>query len=319
MKSAVRVRYNFIKILTGSDLSIRRLPLMSAHSGNPGPVVWLTACVHGDEVVGMVVIHEIFKRVRRQLLRGAIHAFPVTNPIGLETMSRKITMSSEDLNRSFPGKPEGTLGERLASQVFNSIIASSPDLVLDLHSDWKQSIPYTVLDKRSAATDREIYARTKAFARATGLVCILESEDLHNSLTHNLLLRNTPALTLELGEPYVINEVNVQFGVDVVWNLLALLEMAEPQREPFRYPVAKPFANRLLRYSDRPYSSKSGIIRFLARPGDVIARGTPIARIFNAFGKHQETVDALADGIVLGHSDSSVVFPGMPIMAFGIN
>jgi predicted deacylase len=48
----VRISYSFQKILTGSDLSRRRLPLMSATSASPGPVVWLTACGHGDEVCG---------------------------------------------------------------------------------------------------------------------------------------------------------------------------------------------------------------------------------------------------------------------------
>ena len=52
-----RTRYSFLKILTGSDLSIRRLPVMSVSSRNPGPVIWLTGCMHGDEVGGLIVIH----------------------------------------------------------------------------------------------------------------------------------------------------------------------------------------------------------------------------------------------------------------------
>ncbi len=319
MKSRVRMRYAFIRILTGSDLSIRRLPMMTADSREKGPTVWLTACIHGDEVVGMAVIHEIFRQARRKLLRGIIHAFPVTNPIGLETSSRKITLSREDLNRSFPGKPEGTLGERLASRIFGTIVDSGPDLAVDLHSDWKQSIPYTLLDRRPAGTERNTYERTKRYARTTGLVCILESDELHNSLTHNLLARGIAALTLELGEPFVINEENVRFGAEAIWNLLAQLEMVQPADPPFRYPLPEAYAGRLLGYSERPFSSKSGIARFIAKPGEEIRQGEPIARIVNAFGKREETICALEDGIVLGHPDSSVVFPGMPIMAFGIH
>ena len=51
-------KYSFVKIMTGSDLSIRRLPMMVTRSPNPGDVVWLTACVHGDEVGGVVVVQE---------------------------------------------------------------------------------------------------------------------------------------------------------------------------------------------------------------------------------------------------------------------
>jgi len=314
----VKSRYSFIKILTGSDLSIRRLPLMSVTSEKPGSVVWLTACVHGDEVVGMAIVHEVFKKIRRTLLRGAVHAFPLMNPIGLETISRKITMSREDLNRSFPGNPSGTLGERLANRIFNTIVNTSPDLVLDLHSDWKQSIPYTILDKRSARMDKQIYDTTREFARQTGFVSLLEDETLTDSLSHNLLENNIAALTLELGEPYVINEENVSLGLGAIWNILSSLEMIAPLAERFIYPTSKMYKGKLFKYSDQPYSSKSGIIRFLAKPGDEISKGQPFAKVVNAFGKHQETVRALHDGIVLGHSDSSVVFPGMPIMAFGI-
>ncbi|MBI2431369.1 MAG: hypothetical protein HYV26_00645, partial [Candidatus Hydrogenedentes bacterium] len=82
--------------------------------------------------------------------------------------------------------------------------------------------------------------------------------------------------------------------------------------------VPEGYADRVLHYSDRPYSSSSGILRFLARPGDRVTLGQPIAEVYNAFGKMQEKLVALNDSIVLGHADSSVVFPGMPVMAFGI-
>lgn len=68
----VKVSYSFIKIMTGSDLSRKRLPIMSAKSATPGPVVWLTACGHGDEVCGIVIVQEIFKNISKRLLSGTI-------------------------------------------------------------------------------------------------------------------------------------------------------------------------------------------------------------------------------------------------------
>jgi predicted deacylase len=315
----VKIGYSFQKILTGSDLSRRRLPLMSATSAAAGPVVWLTACGHGDEVCGIVIIQEVFRKIRRRLLRGAIYAFPLMNPLGFETASRQITLSREDLNRSFPGEPAGSLGKRIAHRIFTTIMETSPSLVLDLHNDWTKSIPYVLIDGSPGGLHKAAYEQTKSFARQTGLVAIVETERLTTALSYNLLLNNVPALTLELGEPYVINERNVEYGLGVIWNLLAQLQMIEPLEDRFRYPVPSAYGGgRLLRYSDKPYSSTSGIVRFLAKPGDVVSRGRPFARIVNAFGKHQETVQTLDDAIVLGHSDSSVVFPGMPIMAFGM-
>lgn len=317
----VRLRYSFLKILTGSDLSQRRLPVMSATSGEPGPVVWLTACGHGDEICGMVIIQEVFRKIRRSLVHGAVHAFPLMNPIGFETGSRHITVSREDLNRSFPGDVAGSLGRRIAHRILSTIMETSPSLVLDLHNDWAKSIPYVLLDpkSRSRPVSHAAYQRTQVLARQTGFVAIVDTDELTSTLSYSLLANDVPALTLELGEPYVINEANVEFGVKAIWNVLAYLGMIPPQETPFSYPLPRAYRpGAIFRYSDKPYSSKSGIVRFLAAPGDEVKGGQPFARIVNAFGKHQETVKTTHDAIVLGHSDSSVVFPGMPIMAFGM-
>jgi predicted deacylase len=167
---------------------------------------------------------------------------------------------------------------------------------------------------------KKTYEKTKSFARKTGFVIIVDTDNQTGTLSYNLIMNNVPALTLELGEPYLINEKNVEFGLMAIWNILADLKMINLDKDPFEYPVPPAYgAGKLLTYLDKPYSSKSGIIRFIANPGESIRKDQPFARLVNAFGKHQETVRAVNDGIVLGHSDSSVVFPGMPIMAFGIS
>jgi predicted deacylase len=313
-----KIKYSFLRILTGSDLSRRRLPLMAVESPRPGPVLWLTACVHGDEVGGIVIIHELFKRVRKQLVRGALCAFPLMNPLGFETASRDIILSKEDLNRSFPGNAEGSIAERIADTTFTTICRTTPTLVLDLHNDWRKSIPYTLIDPRPGQVDETVYRRAEEFGTHTGLLPILDTDILKKSLTYSLLQHNIPALTLELGEPYVVNEKNIEYGVSAIWNILMHLEMVKQVNEPFRFPVPESYRGKILTYSQDPLSSTSGIIRFLAKPGDLVHQGQPVAKIYNTFGKLLETVRALHEGIVLGHSDFSVAFPGVPVMAFGI-
>lgn len=315
----VKSHYSFKKIMTGSDLSRRRLPLMCATSVNPGPVVWLTACSHGDEVSGIVVIQEIFKHIRRHLKRGCIQAFPLMNPLGFESGLRHITLSGEDLNRSFPGNANGSLGERIAHRIFDTIMQTQPDLVIDFHNDWIESIPYVLIDHDPGKSHRAAYRKAIQIGKHAGMCMIADEEELHQSLSFNFLTRDIPALTLELGKPNVVSESNVTYGVEAIWNILAHLDMIDPRATPFRYPLPPQYAhNKLLRYLDKPYGASTGIIRFLAAPGDVVKAGQPLARIVNAFGRRQETMTALRDGIVLGHSDSSVAFPGVPIMAFGV-
>lgn len=312
----IKIKYSFLKILTASDLSRRRLPLMSIESANPGPVIWLTACVHGDEVSGMVIIQEIFKNLNRTLLKGAVHAFPLMNPIGFETSSRFITLSEEDLNRSFPGKKDGTLSERMAEQIFSEIMLKKPDLVLDLHNDWIRSIPFVLLDYIEKIAYPEVYEKTKIFSKKAGLLPVFDTEEVKGSLSYELVQKGIPSLTLELGEPYVINEKSVEIGVKVIMNILAEFGMISPLGELFSYPMPETLKDKNLKYSCQN-SSASGIIRFLAKPGELVKKGQPVARIYNAFGRLEETITALSDGIVLGHADYSVAFPGASIVSFG--
>ena len=319
------IRHSFVKLLTGSDLSERRLPRMEAVSDKPGPVVWLTSCAHGDAVGGMVIIQEIFKKLAEEpLLRGTVHSFPLMNPIGFETQSRSIPLSNEDLNRCYPGNRDGSLAERITHKIFTTIYESRPSIVLDLHNAWKRSIPFTVVDPYPGPRHREVYEKIKLFARKTGFIPIgeqkrgMDAYNWYNTLTGSLILKHVPALTLEIGESYVVNEKNVEYGIKSILNILSWLEMIKPVEKPFYFNIPRQFRGRILKYSQHPVTSTSGIIRFLLRPGEVVRAGQPVATIFNAFGEKQETLSALKDGIVLGYEDSAVGFPGLPVMSFGV-
>lgn len=318
-KSSQKIRYSFIKILTGSDLSRRRLPFMSIESANPSPVVWLTGCIHGDEVTGIVTIQEVFKRLQKQpMIKGSLYAFPLMNPMGFEAASRNITISREDLNRSFPGNKTGSLAERIADKIFTTIKQTKPSLVLDLHNDWIKSIPYTVIDPSPGEAHKQAYEKTKAVAAMSGFFVVLDIDRVKESLSFSLLQHDIPALTIELGESYVVNERNMEYGMKSILGILAYLEMIEKPDETFNFVWPQGVKSKNLKFSTLPVSSASGIIRFLSNAGDVVKKGQPVAKIYNTFGKLQDTIVCLSDGIVLGHSDSSVAFPGAPVMAFDV-
>lgn len=322
------VRYSFLKIMTGSDLSRRRLALMRCESPQPGPVVWLTGCAHGDEVGGVVVIQEVFKRLRKAPLRcGSVLAFPLMNPLGFEAGTRHVIVSGEDLNRCFPGNLHGTVAQRIARIIFDRIEQTKPTVVLDLHNDWQSCIPYALIDPPPGSAHRSAYAKTRSFAKTTRLLTIQESHDAFearysaSTLTGSLLLHDIPAVTVELGESHVVNEQNVRTGVQAMWNVLAALNMVDPrdeQPEPMYEAIPPAVRRSVLNYHDKPFSSTSGIARFRVQAGSLVAPGAPIADIYNAFGKKLETVVAQHNGVVLGHSDSAVSFPGAPLVAFGL-
>ncbi len=312
---STKLNYSFIKVMTGHDLSERRIPVMKIESSSEGPVLVLTACIHGDEIGGTVVIQELFRHLRKSLQRGTVYAFPMVNPFGFENMSRKISISNEDLNRSFPGSPNGTLAQRIAAIIMNKITGLKPELVLDLHNDWNKSIPYVVID---SLADSIKLSDLHHYANISHLPAIQESDILFSSFSYCLNMVGIPALTLELGESLIINEKNVIFGTNAIMNILYELGMVAEFSEETGFRMPESLRNKVLRYSSSPLCSSSGVIRFDKKPGDMVRTGEKIARVYNAFGKLTETIRSEHDGIILGHNDYAMAYPGSPVMAFGV-
>jgi uncharacterized protein len=303
-----------VKLPVRSDLRIWQLPTMSALSKKKGPVVWLTAGIHGDEVGGVVVIQEIFKRLRTNNLKaGTLNAFVLMNPFGFEMGTRQVPFTEEDLNRSFPGTIDGTLAERIGNLVYSTIKESKPTAVLDLHNDWTNSIPYTLIDPKPQKTSQNIYHLTEQLAQKAGLPVILDNTEFVGTLSYNCLNDDIASISLELGESYVVNEKNITLGVNTIWNILSHLKMVDAKE----IPATTSLINQTLLYSNKPLTSSVGIVRFLVKPGQKVKAGTPIARIYSVYGKLEETLKAQKDALVLGHADQSVAFPGTPIISLG--
>ncbi|HKJ24348.1 MAG TPA: succinylglutamate desuccinylase/aspartoacylase family protein [Myxococcota bacterium] len=322
-----RLRFSRLPVLDGADLTTRRLALLEARSGRPGPLVWLTAGIHGDEVGGIVVVQELFRRLRRRpLLAGRLAAFPLLNPFGFDAASRRIPSTEEDLNRSFPGDPAGTFAERMAHLIHSRIVGDAPALVLDLHNDWIRSIPYALIDPRPASeAGRTAYARARAAAAATGFPMVDEQVEgvsramLRSTLTGCLLEGGVAALTLELGGAHVVDEGHVASGLAAVWRVLADLGVVEPDADAPPAPALPGrYRGRMLRYGHRPYPSHAGIVRFRVGPGDFVRPGTPIAAVQDLFGRNVELLRAESEAIVLGHADSSIAVPGVPLVAMAL-
>lgn len=317
-------KIKLLKAFAGVDLSKRRIPLISLTSAKKGPAVWLCSAVHGDEVTGIEVIHRLFDIVeQRGLLKGKILAFPVMNPLGFEMMSRDSPYDEEDLNRQFPGDAKGITAERLAYAIFSNVTRSKPELVFDLHTDSMNSIAYTIVDKPSPLPDSSpVVKKSVEYAEKLGLVWAFDYEQhigypLEKSLTGSLMLRGIPALTLELGGPYVINETFVQKGLRAILNLLSCLKMVKSSRSG---PVfeKKDLPGFPLKFIEDLKSESSGIVDYQVRPGDLVKKGTVLAKVKDATGRRVELIRSPQKALVVSHIDQSVCFPGSELFTLAV-
>jgi len=130
--SSGRKRYFEIpvgRLATGNELG---LPVCVIHGAHPGPRVWLSGAIHGDEINGVDIIRRVIEQLDPGELRGSVIAVPIVNVFGFINQSRYLP-DRRDLNRSFPGSPRGSLAGRIA-HLFMKHVVSNCSYGLDLHT-----------------------------------------------------------------------------------------------------------------------------------------------------------------------------------------
>ena len=107
------------------------LSLEIFHGKRPGPTMFVSAAVHGDEVIGVEILRRLLRAPQLSALRGTLIVVPVVNSFGFLNRSRYLP-DRRDLNRCFPGSPTGSLGARLA-HIFLQEVVLRCDFGIDLH------------------------------------------------------------------------------------------------------------------------------------------------------------------------------------------
>ncbi|RMD60515.1 MAG: succinylglutamate desuccinylase, partial [Alphaproteobacteria bacterium] len=150
------------------------LPVQVIHGRKPGPVMFVSACVHGDEIIGVEIIRRLLRLPALRRLRGTLLAIPIVNAFGFINHSRYLP-DRRDLNRSFPGSANGSLAARLA-HLFVKEVVTRCQYGIDLHSaaEHRTNLP------QIRVSDRE--PETRALAEAFGAPVILHSQVRDGSL-----------------------------------------------------------------------------------------------------------------------------------------
>lgn len=314
----IKIERDFLPLFKGIDGITRRLPLMMAEAAKAGPTLFLGAAIHGDEVNGTAVIHSLFKKIEREeaLLAGKIIAIPILNPFGFEIMTRHEPYEESDLNRQFPGRPDGDYPQRLADTIFSLIKNSRPEFVLDLHTDSINSIAYTIIDFPKTLKSSRIVKDCVRLANDLGFPWAIDSEEasgypIEKSLSGALVSCGIKAVTIELGGPWVISEHFRRLGFAAVWRLLAKMAMVQSEEpEAARPDEAGSDAERIMAFGDRVQVQSTGVAEFSVEPGQAIEAGQVLGKVRDVFGRTIETLTSPSPGVVFSHDDQSVAFPG---------
>lgn len=267
-----------------------------------GPVVFVTAALHGDEINGCGAVRQLIQDSDFQLLRGSVLFVPVLNLPAFERHSRYLP-DRRDLNRSFPGSSDGSLASRMAHAIFNDIVTRC-DYGIDLHTASVRRTNYpTVRGDLTVPGVRRI-------AEAFGSEIVINGKGPQNSFRREACKAGCPTIIMEGGEVWKVEPGIVETAVRGVKNVLCDLEMikAEVQRPPYQIVIEK---SKWIR------AERGGFLHFHIKPGDIVEKGQPLTTNTTILGEEQSTLLAPFNGVVMGMTSLPSISPGEPICNLG--
>ena len=303
------------------------LPITIIHGSFPGPVLTLTAGIHGDEFPAIFALQQLAQTIQPDQLHGTLVLVHLANLEGFH--GRRIALSPVDeknLNRVFPGRADGTLTEQIAHFMTEQIIVKT-DYLIDIHSGSANQtlLPHVYSPvMHHAALDE----KTLAFAKSLGIPQIVLYDERPHDPAHSISYPNTaqtrgkPGLTLEIGQLGQRAAEESALIVKSCLNAMHYLEMlprlavnssardaatAKHQLQPVLY-------RKLVEVR----SPVTGIFYPLVKVGDSVVAGQVVGRVENYFGQLLETLHAPVAGTVLIQKETPPIREGESTTDIGV-
>ncbi len=272
------------------------IPVTIVNGSAAGPVLVLIAGTHGYEYPPITALQRVRKAIDPRRLKGTVVLVHIANPPSF--FRRTIYYSPIDgknLNRAYPGSPDGTQSERIAHVITTEVIERA-DYLIDLHGgDGNEALrPFVYMPKTGVA---ELDARSRELAIAFGLDHIVIDaaplRDPDDSLytDQTALTRGVPAITTETGQLGSNDERWIAMAENGVWNVLRRLKM---------YPGDARSNDHIVWLTDYTVirSPENGLFRAEVRDGYAIAAGGRIGTLTDVFGEEIDVIRAPFAGVV---------------------
>lgn len=261
-----------------------------------GPVVFITAGIHGDEVNGVEILRRIIvNRMLDHLRCGSVILAPVVNVYGFISRSREVP-DGKDVNRSFPGNMSGSLASRIARTLTKKILPAV-DLVIDLHTGGQghynyPQVRYTRGDSQGALLGKVFNAPFLIGKRPIG-----------RSFRKIAIEAQKPMIIYEGGVNLRLDELSVQEGIDGILRLLAHHEMIDD-------PGLK--KNEMAHFEQTRWirASKAGLFRLFRSSGQAVQKGDNLGEIGDPMGERTYNIVSPKEGRIIGHNAAAVVNQG---------
>jgi len=264
------------------------------HGRHEGPTLFVSAGIHGDEIVGCEIIRRLLKTKGLSALRGTLICVPIVNVFAFLAKNRYLP-DGRDLNRVFPGSTSGSLAAEIA-ELFMRVIVSRSDLGIDLHTgaNNRSNLPQLRGDFEKVAT-REL-------ADAFGAPVVLQSTLRDGSLRAAAKDVGVDVLLYEAGEALRLDELSVRVGLKGILHVMQSIGM-RPQSSANANKTKPVYAQS----SSWVRAPEGGLFKSHKTLGDSVVAGDTLGAVCDPCEGKEFLVVAGFDGIIIGRTNISVV------------
>ena len=279
-----RIEVPSVHLYTDTPMPI---PVYVKRGKKPGPTLFVSAAIHGDELNGIEIISRLLNSRSLGKIKGTLIAVPMVNAYGVLNQSRYMP-DRRDLNRSFPGSSRGSLAGRIAN-IFLEEVVSKCDYGIDLHTGaiHRSNLPQIRANLDDPATCE--------MAKAFGVPVLINADVRDGSMRQAAVEKGLTMLLYEAGEALRFDELSIRAGLRGVINIMRHIGMLNKSRS--KKTFAAPF---IARNSGWVRAPDSGIVKHLRQLGDYVKKGDRLAIISDPYGKMLDTVDTHVEGIIIG-------------------
>ncbi len=280
------------------------IPVVVVNGARPGKRLFVQAGVHGKELNPIEVLRRVVTDLDPAELSGLLVGVLIANPLSFEARDRRAPYDQEDMNRVWPGKPDGAISQRMAHAIYEGGVRGS-DALVDLHTGYSTMLTHTVFGEGDAASEE--------LARVFGTEALLMEEHdedwqrarFAGKLRNTAVADGIPAITPELGGHSRFEEGRIAEGVTGVLNVLKHLGMLPGE-------IVRPARQFVVRnHLTRVTVDRGGLFLASVQPGDEVRAGDRLGILYSPRDFTEvAAVTSPNDAIVVSIAENPVLHTG---------
>lgn len=274
--------------------------------GNPNKRICIVTGTHGDELEGQYVCFRLNQIIQQNLekLNGTVEIYPALNPLGIDSITRGIPGFDLDMNRIFPGNPDGTMAEQAAYTLIRDL--QGADMVIDIHSSniFLREIPQVRINVNTADT-------LVPYAKLLDVDFIWVHEAatvLESTLAHSLNSLDTPTLVVEMGVGMRINHGYGNRLVNGILNLMHTMDIWTATPDPISVSAPTVSVGNQVCFIN---ADASGVFLTEIKNNMIVEKGEKIGEVVSPLtGEVLQSVEAPTRGLLFTLRAYPIVYQG---------